>query len=343
MKYLINTGCSYGVMFRSFKEFTKGNDTEFNVIDLHCDSHGAEYQQRSIISTISDLLSKGIPTSDIYVIVEWSQPNRLLIELPQENSKYILDDNDNSEGSFLLNNKFERLNDGDYIKKYKSLNVIMGDRVYINPDLNDFSEYDKENRNYLEAFKETSGLSYKSIDRLETYLTNILTLQSFLKSNGIEYTFFLMNNTFEGYSDDYSHVTSTSNKQTSKGLQQDTPILPMMDMLIHIEDFSTYLKNIWNLIDMDGFVFYKTNGITYGGIDEYAIERFGHIAYTSSANEWDIPDDGYITSFGAHPHDSVYIDFFKEYIYDRIKHFIGELNFNMTDRWSYTKHNAIRK
>ena len=94
---------------------------------------------------------------------------------------------------------------------------------------------------------------------------------------------------------------------------------------------------------MNGFVFYKTNGITYGGIDEYTIERFGHIAYTSGANEWDIPDDGYVTSFGAHPHDSVYIDFFKEYIYDRIKHFIGELNFNMTDRWSYTKHNAIRK
>ena len=41
MKYIINTGCSYGVMFRSMKEFTKGNDTDFKVIDLHCDSFGA--------------------------------------------------------------------------------------------------------------------------------------------------------------------------------------------------------------------------------------------------------------------------------------------------------------
>ena len=29
MKYIINTGCSYGVMFRSMKEFTKGNDSIF--------------------------------------------------------------------------------------------------------------------------------------------------------------------------------------------------------------------------------------------------------------------------------------------------------------------------
>jgi hypothetical protein len=55
MKYIVNTGCSYGVMFRSMKEFTKGNDNQFKIIDLHCDSHGAEYQKRSIIYTISKL------------------------------------------------------------------------------------------------------------------------------------------------------------------------------------------------------------------------------------------------------------------------------------------------
>jgi hypothetical protein len=59
MKYIINTGCSYGVLFRSMKEFTKGNDTNFQIIDLHCDSHGAEYQKRSVIYTISKLIEKG--------------------------------------------------------------------------------------------------------------------------------------------------------------------------------------------------------------------------------------------------------------------------------------------
>ena len=46
--YIVNTGCSYGVMFRSMKDFTFVNDSNFEVIDLHCDSHGAEYQKRSV-------------------------------------------------------------------------------------------------------------------------------------------------------------------------------------------------------------------------------------------------------------------------------------------------------
>ena len=33
--YIVNTGCSYGVMFRSMKEFTFVNDSNFEVIDLH--------------------------------------------------------------------------------------------------------------------------------------------------------------------------------------------------------------------------------------------------------------------------------------------------------------------
>jgi hypothetical protein len=73
------------------------------------------------------------------------------------------------------------------------------------------------------------------------------------------------------------------------------------------------------------------------------MEKFGHISYTAGANLWDIPEDGYCTSFGAHPHDSIYIDFFNEYIYNKIQSFIGQLEFDMTDRWNSKKHNAIRQ
>lgn len=45
----------------------------------------------------------------------------------------------------------------------------------------------------------------------------------------------------------------------------------------------------------------------------------------------------------SHPHDSVYVDFFKEYIYERVYHITRELTFNMTNRWSMEKHNSIRK
>jgi hypothetical protein len=105
-------------MFRSFKEFTNGNGNLFKVIDLHCDSHGAEYQKRSIIYSVSKLLKKGVAASDIFVITEWSQPNRLFIELPKEDSNHILKNIKNSEGTFILDNQFKRTNDSyEYIAK----------------------------------------------------------------------------------------------------------------------------------------------------------------------------------------------------------------------------------
>ena len=48
-------------------------------------------------------------------------------------------------------------------------------------------------------------------------------------------------------------------------------------------------------------------------------EQFGNIAYLSCANEWDIPEDENMMEFGNHPHDSVYVDFFQKYIYDKVR------------------------
>lgn len=343
MKYIINTGCSYGVMFRSMKEFTNGNNTDFQVIDLHCDSHGAEYQKRSIIYTISKLLNKGVSTKDIYTIVEWSQPNRLFIELPQEFCSEILNDKNHCEGTFILNNKFERMEDShEYVSKYKSLNVVFGDRVYANIEHADLESFENDNLQfYIKEFANNTPISYKPIDRLEQYLTNILDLQNFLKANDIEYSFFLMNNSFEGYYDNFFH--SYGDENVWKTLQNESIILPNLNELQHIKDFSEYLTHIWNLLDLSKFSFYKTDKFRYGGIDEYAMETFGHESYTAGANPWDIPENGYVTSFGAHPHDSVYIDFFKEYIYPNLQHFVGEFEFVMNDRWNSKKHNAIRQ
>ena len=153
MKYIINTGCSYGVMFRSMKEFTKGNDNNFQVIDLHCDSHGAEYQ-KSVIYVVSKLLLKGILPKNIFVIIEWSQPNRLLTEIPQDLCEDIIN-HDDLEGTFILDNKFNLIEQSnDYIVKYKSLNIIAGDRVYTNPDVDDFTYFNnKDIEWYLSEYK----------------------------------------------------------------------------------------------------------------------------------------------------------------------------------------------
>ena len=302
--YIINTGCSYGVMFRSMKEFTKGNDTNFEVIDLHCDSFGAEYQKRSIIYTVSKLIWDGISPKNIFVIIEWSQPNRLFTEIPQDLCRDIINHND-LEGTFVLDNKFNLKTQSNLIRKYKSLNVIFNDRVYTNPDVDDLTYFEnKDIEWYLSEYKKNCHISQKPIDRLEHYLQSIIDTQSFLSSRNIEHISFLMNDTFT----DLKHE-------------------------------SDYLKTIWNQLDLSKFVFHNR----FGGIDEFAMERFGNIAYLSGANEWDIPEDGNMMEFGNHPHDSVYIDFFEEYIYPKAKEYFGELSFNYTDRWSKLKHNSIRQ
>jgi hypothetical protein len=323
------------------KEFVVGDSNDFEIIDLHCDSHGVEYQKRSILYTIGKLLKKGVSPPDIFVIVEFSQPNRLFIELPKEDSSYILSNIQNSEGTFILNNKFERLDDShEYVSKYKSLNVIFGDRVYLNPELDDFSEYSKNHSTYLKSVINNSNLIFKPIDRYESYLTNIFLTQSFLKSLNIPYVFFLMNNTFEGYLNENSHIYSTDTVINSFG--NGKVVLPNLNNTLKIKDFSSYCTEIWNMIDFDNFVFYKNDRINYGGIDEYSMEKFGNIAYLSSANEWDIPDDECVLSFGAHPHDSVYVSFFEDYIYPKMLGIIGDIKFDYRDRWKKTKHNAIR-
>jgi hypothetical protein len=344
MKYIVNTGCSYGVMFRSMFRFTNGSDVEFRVIDLHCDSHGSEYQKRSIILTVNELIKKGVDSNDIYVITEWSQPNRLFVEIPQEFVGDILENEDYTEPNFVLDNSFKKINDTnlEFIGKYKSLNIVIQDRVYANIEHSDLESFDNPNAKfYIKEFVKNCPISYKPIDRLEQYLTNILDLQSFLKSKDINYTFFLMNNTFEGYYDNFSNFSYT--EDTLKLVQKEKIELPNLEDFIHIKEFSYYLNNIWESLDLSDFVFYKTDRFNYGGIDEYTMETFGHEAYTAGANTWDIPDDGYCTCFGAHPHDSVYVSFFEKYIYPRFKHIFGEMKFDYTDRWSRTKHNAIRE
>lgn len=346
MKYIINTGCSYGVMFMSFKEFTKGNKTDFRIIDLHCDSTGADYAKRSVIYTISKLIKSGVSPKDMYVITEWSQPNRLHIELPQEFCDDVLGGEEWAlEKTFVLDNKFNRIENEHHIQfvgKYKSLTTVFGDRVYANIEHSDLDSFENKNLHfYIKEFIKNAPINNKPIDRLENYLTNILDLQGFLKSLGIQYSFFLMNNSFEGYYDNFANFSYTD--ETRDSVQQEKIILPNLKSYNHIKDFSDYLKTIWNLIDLSNFHFYKTDNFEFGGIDEYTMEKFGHIAYTAGANPWDIPEDGYVTSFGAHPHESIYVNFFIDYIYDKIKPFIGELEFDFTDRWSRTKHNAIRQ
>ena len=113
-----------------------------------------------------------------------------------------------------------------------------------------------------------------------------------------------MNNIFEGWSENFNHVYSNL-----KG-----PIVPDLSKTLHIKDMSEYCKYLWDLIDLDSFVFHKTIGNNYGGIDEYAIDKFkdNESLYLSNPKENDY-------WYGNHPNTIVYSNFSNDYkISDKI-------------------------
>lgn len=108
-KFVVSTGCSYGVVHTSFlpnggarashKEFF---DTNWNVTDrfhikdnvvsisVSVSSQGAKWQSDSIIYTTKRLLDLGVKPENIYCFVEWSEWDRGTTTIPST----IIDTND---------------------------------------------------------------------------------------------------------------------------------------------------------------------------------------------------------------------------------------------------------
>lgn len=143
------------------------------------------------------------------------------------------------------------------------------------------------------------------IQNFEIYLENIVILQSFLKTHKIANTLFMMSNIFEGWYDDFRHVYSSTIG----------PNVPDLSNTLHIKDMSDYCNYLWSVIDLDDFIFHKTPGNNYGGIDEYSIDKFkgNELLYNENpiqrGNLW----------YGLHPNVIVYHSFSSTYgINDKI-------------------------
>jgi hypothetical protein len=180
------------------------------------------------------------------------------------------------------------LSDG-YKKGYKIGNYVTTSLIHIEKNVVDWEKEQISNINN----------SRLPIQNFEIYLENIVILQSFLKTHKIANTLFMMNNVFEGWYDDFRHVYSSITG----------PIVPDLSNTLHIKDMSDYCKYLWNIIDLDNFIFHKTSGNNYGGIDEYALDKFkgdSSLYYqdpTLRDNFW----------YGNHPNPIVYHSFSDTY------------------------------
>lgn len=145
------------------------------------------------------------------------------------------------------------------------------------------------------------------IQNFEIYLESIVILQTFLKKHNISNTLFMMNNVFEGWDTNFKHTYSSWVK----------PTVPDLSKTLHIKDMSDYCKYLWGIIDLNDFVFHKTPGNNYGGIDEYALDVFKGDKSLYYENNFEITNMWY----GQHPNNIIYSSFSDSYnVIDKIIH-----------------------
>lgn len=282
-KCLIVAGCSYfwktniEVYPNDMPEaFLKG----YNVINIGTSSASIEHIKESIIHKIGELLESGVDSSNIYLLSNITNVGRHFIKYPD----YILNSATeyykeiNQIGEYIASSLILTAND-----EYKSKEIISWEKNIISNIEN----------------------SRLPIQYFEIYLESIIILQSFLKRNNISHTLFPMNNVFEGWNDNFNHAYSNL-----KG-----PIVPDLSKTLHIKDMSAYCKYLWDLIDLDNFVFHKTIGNNYGGIDEYTIDRLNGDESLYFSN----PKETNNSWYGNHPETPAYTSFSDYYkISDKI-------------------------
>jgi hypothetical protein len=272
-KYLIIAGCSYywKIDKKNYpndipEAFLKG----YAQVHIGASSSSIERIKESIIHTIGELLERGVNGSNIYLLSNITNIGRQFIKYPD----------------YMLNSLSEY---------YKQENQI-GKNIVSSLTLTANDEYkSKDVKRWEKNIISNIENSRLPIQYFEIYLESIVILQSFLKRNNISNTIFSMSNVFEGWDDNFNHTYSNL-----KG-----PVVPDLSKTLHIKDMSEYCKYLWDLIDLDNFVFHKTIGNNYGGIDEYTIDKFNGDESLYFSNPKEFGNNWY----GNHPEAPAYSSF----------------------------------
>ncbi len=334
-KFIIASGCSYATTLSSLENKTLNVklDTSDNLIfiEIGCASQGSDWAYDSIKYAVNKLFEIGVKSENIYCFVEWTQIERVTITQPTILHEF-----------FNTNAWKEKLDKHFYIKSnvqnsnsivdklYQMMNVRMLQDVhnvmsienlwYITPthtDKNDILKFDNIDLEiaYNEMLEYELRIPIES--RVKTYLNNIINLQTYLKNNQISYNFVSMQSQFSGWDIDsnYMHVHKYTlnqnrpayvynNKLKINSRFKETLNINSADDLVEVFPQFKYLIT---QIDFNNWWFHKSDFYRYGGIDEYALERYGLYGYLSTdydiRNENTQIDISHITpSFGYHPH-----------------------------------------
>ena len=323
-KILVTTGCSYGLFKNAFpagKEFENHTKNLEIILDLHVISMGSNYQMISIIETIDELLSIGVNECDIFVLCEFSEILRKDIVIQNEFLVNEIDNItiDNIKSVYYPDYSIQKYSDFskkvleglqinntilyDYakIKNYYIVNAEKSHGSIIpNKTIQTILNGYTNSRNIdiqLETHHSIDKINIESIDRAIQYFQNILTTEQYLKSKGIKYKFCLINNQFSMFSE-----SGLQTNKESKIINKEHYLFQDYINSKQIWEINSMVKILYDMIDWTNWWFYENNekNIIWGGIDEFAIDKYGISGYEDIQNPNNL--------FGQHPTTQVYQD-----------------------------------
>lgn len=291
-KYILIGGCSYfHKSVNTIIDILGYSFDKTEVINIECSASSNKYISESIILSVDSLINSGVSSDDIIVINNFTQIGRINKVVPSEIQKEIKSNLKSTEKRKTKNLTYTFYN--YFVEIQNRMYCLMIGNDGISSTIKDW--YNTQEHN-IETQKRIEN-------NFEEYLKNIVLVQSYLKSKNIKNLSFLMNNVFDGWNSEFSHVY-TKNKKWE---------LPSTRNTLHISDISDFAKSLWNMIDLDSFVFYETKNNKYGGIDEYFVDKFGDVSFLENNPL------NYHQFYSNHPNEDVYKSFTNDLMKSKIE------------------------
>ena len=348
-KYIITSGCSYSVLIENtlhthvhyekiHNEFNKlkksilgdgslnpkiiqtNNDDNIINIDVSLPSQTSEWILHSTQYAIQKLIQLGVKSENIYCFVEWTQYNRYTIP----HDSYIKLSDVKVDSFLKVYGKDTKLNI-NYIKnqfKVRRLdelpNVgVIENRLYLSANQLTSKNF-KTLPTEWELWYETHKTRYhktSNIELLTKYLSNIISLQSYLKSLNIQYNFCNMQSEFSGWIEsglEYEQKIKLGRKYHPYYLNAKDDIIynnkyiETIKLGEFVENVYPQITHLYNLIDFTNWWFYESDSFTRGGIDEYMFDTYGIHAYTKIKGDIQLPTQEFIGGPNWHPTELLY-------------------------------------
>lgn len=325
-KFIISSGCSYGMIPRNLNHMRKTNifeiDDDCVVVDLQQDSQSANYSADSIIHTIEVLKSKSVPVENIYVINEWTGWERTQMVFPSSTMFQIFENNDLHPQKVASLNKDSSLLDylNDLLgfktlrsKKFKGMHcpiVFIDNLSYVNASHLDIEEFSDTNYYFwIKLYQETHA-KIQNETLINDWFNHVLKLQYYLKLNNIEYNFHFMSSVFSNYfKDEHKNLYQAYQSKyqwddsTNRLVNREQDSERFYSNLTEKNDLIYQFPEIqfkFNQLDLSRFWFADSDKYRYGGVDEYVMENFPYFGYSSLHMENDNMRF-HIENFNNHP------------------------------------------